>query len=131
MRALVHRFDTAIPEADLVPDEPGAGPVLGDMGDYPAPPPAEDGPIGEDQLANVDGQTVAFVDQGSTSGYLVPALQLLNAGVDPQTGITPLFAGGHDAAQPSRSNVATTIKSVNGSRASTWYTSDCSNSAAQ
>jgi phosphonate transport system substrate-binding protein len=59
---------------------------------------AEEGPIGEDQLANVDGQTVAFVDQGSTSGYLVPALQLLNAGVDPQTGITPLFAGGHDAA---------------------------------
>lgn len=59
---------------------------------------AEDGPLGEDQLANVEGQTIAFVDQGSTSGYLVPALQLLNAGVDPQTGITPLFAGGHDSA---------------------------------
>jgi len=59
---------------------------------------AEDGPIGEDQLAKIEGQTVAFVDQGSTSGYLVPALQLLNAGVDPSTGITPRFAGGHDAA---------------------------------
>jgi len=40
---------------------------------------------------------VSFVDQGSASGYLVPALQLLNAGVDPATGITPLFAGTHDA----------------------------------
>jgi len=59
---------------------------------------AEDGPLGEDQLANVEGQTVAFVDQGSTSGYLVPALQLLNQDVDPSTGITPLFAGGHDSA---------------------------------
>jgi len=59
---------------------------------------ASQGPIGEDQLANVEGQTVAFVDQGSASGYLVPALQLLNAGVDPESGIEPLFAGGHDQA---------------------------------
>ena len=57
-----------------------------------------DGPIGEDQLANAAGQTVAFVEQGSTSGYLVPALQLVNAGVDPIEDITPLFAGGHDSA---------------------------------
>jgi phosphonate transport system substrate-binding protein len=60
--------------------------------------PATDGPIGEDQLANVAGATVAFVDQGSASGYLVPSLQLLNAGVDPVEDITPLFAGGHDTA---------------------------------
>ena len=40
---------------------------------------------------------MSFVDQGSTSGYLVPALELLNNDVDPTTGITPLFAGGHDA----------------------------------
>ncbi len=59
---------------------------------------AEDGPIGEDQLPNTAGKTIAFVDQGSTSGYLVPALQLLNAGVDPVEGISPLFAGGHDSA---------------------------------
>ncbi len=59
---------------------------------------AEDGPIGEDQLPNTEGKTIAFVDQGSTSGYLVPALQLLNAGVDPVEGISPLFAGGHDSA---------------------------------
>ncbi len=59
---------------------------------------AEDGPIGEDQLPNTAGKPIAFVDQGSTSGYLVPALQLLNAGVDPVEGISPLFAGGHDSA---------------------------------
>ncbi len=59
---------------------------------------AEDGPIGEDQLPNTAGKTIAFVDQGSTSGYLGPALQLLNAGVDPVEGISPLFAGGHDSA---------------------------------
>ena len=57
---------------------------------------AEDGPLGEDMLAKVAGKTIAFVDQGSTSGYLVPALQLMNAGVDPAKGITPKFAGGHD-----------------------------------
>jgi phosphonate transport system substrate-binding protein len=58
----------------------------------------EDGPIGADQLANVAGQTVAFVDQGSTSGYAIPALQLVEAGVDPIEGIEALFAGGHDTA---------------------------------
>ena len=42
-----------------------------------------DGPIGEEHLADVAGETVAFVEQGSTSGYLVPSLQLLDAGVDP------------------------------------------------
>jgi phosphonate transport system substrate-binding protein len=57
-----------------------------------------DGPIGEEHLVDVAGNTVAFVDQGSASGYLVPALELLNAGVDPETDITPLFAGSHDGA---------------------------------
>lgn len=57
----------------------------------------EDGPIGSDQLAKLAGQTVAFVDQGSASGYLIPALELLRADVDPAEGIEPLFAGGHDA----------------------------------
>ena len=57
---------------------------------------ASDGPIGQDQLSNVAGETVAFVDQGSTSGYAVPALQLLEAGVDPLEDIDPIFAGGHD-----------------------------------
>jgi phosphonate transport system substrate-binding protein len=63
--------------------------------DEPVP---EDGPIGEDELPKVEGKTVAFVDQGSTSGYAIPALQLTEAGVDPIDGITPLFAGAHDTA---------------------------------
>ena len=56
----------------------------------------EDGPIGQDQLTKLEGQTVSFVDQGSTSGYAIPALQLSEAGVDPIDGIDALFAGGHD-----------------------------------
>jgi phosphonate transport system substrate-binding protein len=59
---------------------------------------ATDGPIGLDMLPAVAGKTVAFVDQGSTSGFQVPALELLNAGVDPFDDITPVFAGGHDTA---------------------------------
>ena len=57
---------------------------------------ASDGPIGSDQLAQLSGQTVAFVDQGSTSGYAVPALQLLDAGVDPLDDVDGIFAGSHD-----------------------------------
>lgn len=59
---------------------------------------AADGPIGADQLSKLAGQTVAFVDQGSTSGYAIPALQLVEAGVDPIDDIDALFAGGHDTA---------------------------------
>ena len=56
----------------------------------------EEGPIGADKLVLLDGQTVSFVDQGSTSGYAIPALQLSEAGIDPIDGIDGLFAGGHD-----------------------------------
>ncbi len=59
---------------------------------------AADGPIGADQLTKLEGQTVAFVDQGSTSGYAIPALQLADAGVDPLDGVDGLFANGHDNA---------------------------------
>lgn len=55
-----------------------------------------DGPIGADKLALVAGKTVSFVDQGSTSGYLIPSLGLLEAGIDPLDDIESLFAGGHD-----------------------------------
>lgn len=58
---------------------------------------AADGPIGADKLPLLEGQTVSFVDQGSTSGYAIPALQLVDAGVDPIDGIDGLFAGSHDA----------------------------------
>jgi phosphonate transport system substrate-binding protein len=57
----------------------------------------EDGPIGDDKLALLEGQTVSFVEQGSTSGYAIPALQLSEAGIDPVDGIEPVFAGGHDS----------------------------------
>lgn len=57
---------------------------------------AADGPIGADKLALLAGQTVSFVDQGSTSGYAIPALQLVDAGIDPIDDIDGLFAGGHD-----------------------------------
>jgi phosphonate transport system substrate-binding protein len=57
---------------------------------------AADGPIGADQLPKLEGQTISFVDQGSTSGYAIPALQLAQAGVDPLEGVDGLFAGGHD-----------------------------------
>ena len=57
---------------------------------------ASEGPIGADKLPLLTGQTVSFVDQGSTSGYAIPALQLLDAGVDPLEDIDGVFAGGHD-----------------------------------
>jgi phosphonate transport system substrate-binding protein len=56
----------------------------------------DDGPIGTEYIPNIAGKTVAFVDQGSTSGYLIPSLGLLEAGVDPLDDIESLFAGGHD-----------------------------------
>ncbi len=48
-------------------------------------------------LAGFSGRNVCFVDPNSTSGYLYPTAGLIEAGVDPAAGITPVFAGGHDA----------------------------------
>jgi phosphonate transport system substrate-binding protein len=48
-------------------------------------------------LAGFAGRTVCFVDPNSTSGYLYPTAGLIEAGVDPAAGITPVYAGGHDA----------------------------------
>jgi phosphonate transport system substrate-binding protein len=60
---------------------------------------ASTGPVGADAIANVAGSTVSFVAEDSTSGYIFPALQLIQAGIDPKTDddITRIFAGGHDA----------------------------------
>lgn len=44
------------------------------------------------------GEQVAFTDPTSTSGYLYPALQLMDAGIDPESDIQAVFMGGHDAA---------------------------------
>lgn len=48
-------------------------------------------------LADYRGRTVCFVDPNSTSGYLYPSAGLLENGIDPRTGVRPVFAGGHDA----------------------------------
>jgi phosphonate transport system substrate-binding protein len=42
------------------------------------------------------GKKVCFVDPSSTSGYLFPSYNLLEAGIDPEQDITPVFAGKHD-----------------------------------
>ena len=55
---------------------------------------------GINDISDLAGKTVCFVDPGSTSGFLFPSEGLLSAGLDPMEGstdITPIFAGGHDA----------------------------------
>ena len=42
------------------------------------------------------GKKVCFVDPSSTSGYLFPSYNLLEAGIDPEKDLTPVFAGKHD-----------------------------------
>nr|WP_241263886.1 phosphate/phosphite/phosphonate ABC transporter substrate-binding protein [Microbacterium esteraromaticum] len=56
-------------------------------------------PAGSDitKIEDLKGKKVCFVDPGSTSGYLYPSAELLGAGIDPETDVTPVFAGGHDA----------------------------------
>jgi phosphonate transport system substrate-binding protein len=49
-------------------------------------------------LEAMRGRNVAFTDPNSTSGYLFPALHLLNHGIDPETEVRGLFVGGHDSA---------------------------------
>jgi phosphonate transport system substrate-binding protein len=49
-------------------------------------------------LSKIRGKRVAFTSESSTSGYLFPALQLIEAGIDPVKDIIPIFTGGHDAA---------------------------------
>lgn len=49
-------------------------------------------------LEQVRGETVAFVDPNSTSGFLFPAIQLMDMGIDPEKDVNGLFVGGHDAA---------------------------------
>jgi phosphonate transport system substrate-binding protein len=55
-------------------------------------------PKGSDisSIADMKGKKVCFVDPSSTSGYLFPSYNLLEAGVDPEKDVTPVFAGKHD-----------------------------------
>lgn len=58
---------------------------------------ATEGPAGEDAIASIEsGTPVSFVEQASASGYIFPAVQLLDAGIDPASDIEPIFSGGHD-----------------------------------
>lgn len=49
-------------------------------------------------LESMRGESVAFVDPNSTSGFLFPAVQLRELGIDHQRDLNSLFVGGHDAA---------------------------------
>ena len=64
-----------------------------------APPtPGENGLLRcSGSIASVAGKRVAFTSPTSTSGYLFPALQLIELGIDPERDIQPVFVGGHDA----------------------------------
>jgi phosphonate transport system substrate-binding protein len=56
-----------------------------------------EGPVGEDSLANIeDGETVFFVSPSSASGYFYPATQLERAGTSLDD-VDVQFSGGHDA----------------------------------
>lgn len=48
-------------------------------------------------LEDIRDRRICFVDPASTSGYLVPAAGMLDAGIDPNNDVTAIFAGGHDA----------------------------------
>lgn len=49
-------------------------------------------------VKDIKGKRVAFVDPSSSSGYIYPAAFLKLAGLDLDTDIKSIFAGGHDAA---------------------------------
>ncbi len=46
-------------------------------------------------IADLKGKKVAFVDRSSTGGYLYPRMLFVAAGLNPETDIEPVFAGGH------------------------------------
>jgi phosphonate transport system substrate-binding protein len=57
-----------------------------------------EGPIGVEALEAVEpGTTVSFTEQTSASGYIFPATIFATMGLNPETDLEPVFAGGHDA----------------------------------
>ena len=52
---------------------------------------------GIDDFEDLRGGTIAFVSPGSASGYRFPYISLRNRGIDPDTDMTAIFAGNHDA----------------------------------
>lgn len=53
---------------------------------------------GIESLADLAGKTFCAVDPLSTSGWIIPSIELKAAGVDPDTDLEVSFAGSHDAA---------------------------------
>ncbi len=50
------------------------------------------------EFEQLEGRTISFVDPGSTSGYQFPYVFLdQNYGINPDTDMTSIFAGSHDA----------------------------------
>jgi len=57
---------------------------------------AKDSPI--NSLADLKGKTFAFVDPGSTSGFMVPSAAFIKAGITPEKDFKQvMYSGGHDA----------------------------------
>jgi phosphonate transport system substrate-binding protein len=52
---------------------------------------------GVTKIEDVAGKTFAYSDPASTSGHLFPATELKKVGIDPDSGIKPLYAGSHTA----------------------------------
>jgi len=52
----------------------------------------------EGSIEVLEGETVAFTDPNSTSGFLFPSVLLMDNGIDPQEDVDGLFVGGHDSA---------------------------------
>ncbi len=48
-------------------------------------------------VKDLAGKTFAYSDPDSTSGHLFPAMGLRKAGIDPDTGVKPVYAGSHSA----------------------------------
>ncbi|MFB9285228.1 phosphate/phosphite/phosphonate ABC transporter substrate-binding protein [Pseudoclavibacter helvolus] len=53
-----------------------------------------DSPVQE--LTDLEGKTVAFADQASSSGYFMPVHMLQEAGLEQGTDYEAIFAGGHE-----------------------------------
>ena len=92
------------PFSYMVAKDSGAGVApLGALVDDPQQEPGYKSygivPAGSDitDLQGFAGKTVCFVDPTSTSGFLYPSAGLLDLDIDPESDVTPIFAGGHDA----------------------------------
>lgn len=51
-----------------------------------------------ESLEDLEGRSVCYVEQGSTSGFLYPSAGMLEAGLDPLEDVDAQFPGSHDGA---------------------------------